>query len=335
MARLRTVINGFGRIGRLILRGNLVKNTVDIVAINDPNPVESLTYLLKYDSAHGVLKADVKVIDGNIAVNGTVIPCYAEKEPIKLPWKALNVDLVFEASGIFTERAQAAQHLDAGAKRVMITAPAKGADATFVMGVNHEMFDPTKHTVFSNASCTTNCLAPMSKVIHENFGIVKAFMTTIHAYTNDQRTLDLPHKDPRRGRTAAVNTIPTSTGAAYAIGEVIPELKGKMDGIAIRVPVTDGSITDLVCIIEKKATKEDINSAFKKASEGPMKGIIQYTEDPIVSSDVVGNDYSCVFDSKLTNVIGDNFIKVFGWYDNEWAYSLRLLDLAAYIASKL
>jgi glyceraldehyde 3-phosphate dehydrogenase len=335
MAKLRTAINGFGRIGRLMFRANLVKDLVDIVAINDPNPTETLAYLLKYDSTHGRLDMDIKSTQTSIIVNGKEIPCTGEKDPSKLPWAAHNIDMVFEATGIFTTKESASAHLTAGAKRVMITAPAKGVDATFVFGIDHETFDPVKHIVFSNASCTTNCLAPLAKVLNDNFGIVKGMMTTIHAYTNDQRTLDLAHKDLRRGRTAAMNIIPTTTGAASAIGEVLPELKGKLDGLALRVPVCDASVTDLVCEVSKPTTVEEVNAAYLKAAENQFKGLLEYCIDPVVSSDIIHNQASCVFDAKLTMVTGGNMIKVMGWYDNEWGYSNRLLDLAGYIASRV
>ncbi len=336
MAKLRTAINGFGRIGRLMFRANLEKNLVEVVAINDSNGPEALAYLLKYDTAHGKLDTEVKSTEKSIIVNGVEIPCFQEKDPTKLPWASLNVDMVFEATGAFTTREGAAQHLTAGAKRVMITAPGKGVDGTFVYGIDHETFDPAKHIVFSNASCTTNCLAPLAKILNDNFGIVKGMMTTIHAYTNDQRVLDLAHKDLRRGRAAASNIIPTTTGAAAAIGEVIPELKGKLDGLALRVPVIDASMTDLVCEVSKPTTKEEVNAAYLAASQTPRyKDIFEYCTDPIVSSDVIHNPASCVFDSRLTTVVSGNMVKVMGWYDNEWGYSHRLLDFAGYISSKL
>ncbi len=336
MAKLRTAINGFGRIGRLLFRANLEKNLVDIVAINDSNGPESLAYLLKYDTTHGKLAIEITATEKSIIVDGVEIPCFQEKDPTKLPWASLNVDMVFESTGVFTDRVGAAQHITAGAKRVMITAPGKGVDGTFVYGIDHETFDPAKHIVFSNASCTTNCLAPLAKILNDNFGIVKGLMTTIHAYTNDQRVLDLAHKDPRRGRAAASNIIPTSTGAASAIGEVLPELKGKLDGLALRVPVIDASMVDLVCEVAKPTTAEEINAAYKAASLTPQyKDIFEYCVDPIVSSDVIHNPASCVFDSKLTKVVDGNMVKVMGWYDNEWGYSQRLLDLAGFIGNKL
>jgi len=335
MTKLKTAINGFGRIGRMLLRANFINNLVDIAAINDPNDNKSLAYLLKYDTVHGKFDKEIEATETGIKIDGKEVPVLHEKDPSKLPWKNFGIDLVFEATGLFTDKTAAIAHIDSGAKRVIITAPAKNPDCTLVMGVNHKNFDPLKHTIISNASCTTNCLAPMAKVLHENFKIVKGFMTTVHAYTNDQRTLDLPHKDPRRGRTAAQNIIPTSTGAAKAIGEVLPDLNGKMDGIALRVPVADGSITDLVCIVEKATTKEEVNAAMKKAAEGELKGILEYCEDPIVSSDIIDNSASSIFDAALTKVLDGNLVKVFSWYDNEWGYSMRTIELAAYIASKI
>ena len=332
---LRVAINGFGRIGRIVFRANEEDQRAEIVAINDPNPPETAAYLLKYDTTHGRFKGTVTATEKSIIVNGREIPYSMERDASKLNWKAYDVDLVFEATGAFTEKEKAAAHLASGAKRVMITAPGKGVDGTFVYGVNHEIFDPAKHVIFSNASCTTNCLAPMAKVLNEAFGIKNGFMTTIHAYTNDQRTLDLPHSDARRGRAAASNIIPTSTGAAKALGLVVPELDKKLDGFAMRVPVIDGSATDLVCVLEKSTTKEEVNEVMKKASEGAYKGIIEYTEDPIVSSDIIGNSYSTIFDSRETKVLNGNMIKVLAWYDNEWGYSQRLLDLAAYIGTKV
>lgn len=335
MAKLKVAINGFGRIGRLLLRANLQRELVNVVAINDPSDNKIMSYLLKYDTVHGKLAEEVIATEKGIKVGGKEYPVFHEKDPSKLPWKDLGIDTVLESSGAFTDKESASGHLTAGAKRVLITAPAKGIDGTFVIGINHKDFDPAKHIIISNASCTTNCLAPMAKVLHDNFKIVKGFMTTIHAYTNDQRTLDLPHKDPRRGRTAAQNIIPTSTGAAKAIGEVIPDLNGKMDGFALRVPVADGSMTDLVCVVEKSTTKEEINAAMKKAAERDLKGILEYCEDPIVSSDVIDNPASSIFDAALTKVLDGNLVKVFSWYDNEWGYSVRTIELAAYINSKL
>lgn len=329
MAKVKCAINGFGRIGRLLLRANLKRDIVDIAAINDPSPIDSLAYLLKYDTAHGVLDQKIEIDGENIVIDGKKIPCFHEKDPLALDWTKQGIDVVFEATGIFCDKEQAEWHIQKGAKWVIITAPGKGVDGTFVRGVNCGQFDPKKHKVISNASCTTNCLAPIAKVLHENFGIVKGYMTTVHAYTNDQRILDLAHKDFRRGRAGAVNIIPTSTGAAKAIGEVLPDLKGKLDGYALRVPVIDGSLVDLTCTLSKEVTKKEINTAMKKASEqGSLKGILQYTEDPIVSSDIIRNPYSSVFDAKMTSAMG-NMVKVMSWYDNEWGYSNRTLELAA------
>lgn len=335
MAKLKTAINGFGRIGRLLLRANLTRDLVDVVAINDPNDNKTLAYLFKYDTVHGKLDKTVEATETGIKIDGIEIPTFHEKDPSVLPWGKLGIDLVFEATGLFTDKTSASAHIKAGAKRVLITAPGKEVDGTFVIGVNHKDFDPAKHFVVSNASCTTNCLAPMAKVLHENFKITKGFMTTVHAYTNDQRTLDLAHKDPRRGRTAAQNIIPTSTGAAKAIGEVLPELKGKLDGVSLRVPVADGSITDLVVWVEKPTTKEEINAVMKKAAEGELKGILEYSEDPIVSSDIIDNNHSSIFDAPFTKVLDGNVVKVFSWYDNEWGYSVRSVELANYIGSKI
>jgi glyceraldehyde 3-phosphate dehydrogenase len=304
------------------------------VGINDPNPIDQIAYLLKYDSAHGRFKGKVTFNEKALIIDGKEIPYIMDRDAKNLPWKALNVDLVFEATGAFTEKEKAMDHLTAGAKRVMITAPGKGVDGTFVYGVNHELFDPAKHVIFSNASCTTNSLAPIAQVLHKHFTIKNGFITTVHAVTNDQRTLDLPHKDPRRGRCAFTNIIPTSTGAAKAIGLVIPELDKKMDGLALRVPVVDASVTDLVCNVEKETTKEEVNKVIKEAAEGAYKGIIEYGEDPIVSSDVIGSNASTIFDSLSTKVMNGTAIKIFSWYDNEWGYSQRLLDLAAYVGSK-
>jgi glyceraldehyde 3-phosphate dehydrogenase len=299
---------------------------VEIVGINDLTDVKTLAYLLKYDSTHKKFKGEVSIDGDNLVVNGKTIAICAQKDPAQLPWAALGVDLVVESTGIFTSREAASKHIAAGAKKVIISAPAKDKiDATIVMGVNSNTITG-KEEIISNASCTTNCLAPMVKVLQENFGIVKGFMTTVHAYTNDQNILDLPHKDLRRARAAAASIIPTSTGAAKAIGEVLPEVAGKLDGFAMRVPVTDGSVTDLTVILEKPATKDEINAAMKKAAEGEMKGILEYSTDPIVSSDIVGNPHSCVFDAPLTMSSG-NMVKVVGWYDNELGYATRVVDL--------
>jgi glyceraldehyde 3-phosphate dehydrogenase len=324
---LKIGINGFGRIGRLVFREMVKRGGYDVVLINDITDAKTLAHLLKYDSTHGRYPGKVEAGDGCIIVDGKTIKVSAEKNPAALPWKDLGVYFVVESTGVFSKREQCQMHLDAGAKKVILTVPAKGdIDATIVIGVNEHMLK-AEHLVVSNASCTTNCLAPMAKVMSDTFGIVNGMMNTIHAYTNDQRVLDLPHSDLRRARTAAGNTIPTSTGAAKAIGLVIPELKGKLDGFAVRVPVPDGSLVDLTLLLEKDATKDAINATMKAASEGPMKGILEYCTDEIVSSDIVGSSYSCVFDSKLTMAISPRMVKVIGWYDNEFGYSCRVVDL--------
>ena len=326
MAKVKVGINGFGRIGRLVFRQAVDNPNVEIVGINDLTDVKTLAYLLKYDSTHKKFKGEISIEGDNLIVNGRTIAISAQRDPSLLPWAALGADLVVESTGIFTSREAASKHIAAGAKKVIISAPAKDKiDATIVMGVNSNTITG-KEEIISNASCTTNCLAPMVKVLNDNFGIVKGFMTTVHAYTNDQNILDLPHKDLRRARAAAASIIPTSTGAAKAIGEVLPELAGKLDGFAMRVPVTDGSVTDLSVILEKAATKDEINAAMKAASEGEMKGILEYSTDPIVSSDIVGNPHSCVFDSPLTMSSG-TLVKVVGWYDNELGYASRVVDL--------
>ena len=325
---LRIGINGFGRIGRLVVRAGLERGAgLEFVAVNDITDAPTLAHLLRYDSVHGTwAKAGGATADGALRVGDATIKVLSEKDPAKLPWKSLGVDVVLEATGKFTDRDGAAVHLAGGARNVLISAPAKGADLTFVFGVNDAAFDPQRHTVVSIGSCTTNCLAPVAKVLHDTFGIEHGFMTTIHAYTNDQRILDLPHKDLRRARAAAVNLIPTSTGAAQAIGEVLPELKGRLDGIAVRAPVMDGSLTDLVCRVRRPATREAINAAMKAAAEGPLRGILEYCEDPIVSSDVIGNPHSAVFDALLTTVLDGSLVKVLAWYDNEWGFSSRVVD---------
>ena len=326
MAKVKVGINGFGRIGRLVFRQAMANEKVEIIAINDLCDANTLAHLLKYDSTHGILSADIEVEDNALVVNGNKITICAEKDPAQLPWKELGVDLVVESTGIFTKREGAAKHITAGAKKVIISAPAKDdVDATIVMGVNDDTITGNEE-VISNASCTTNCLAPMAKVLEDNFGIEKGFMTTVHAFTNDQRILDLPHKDLRRARTAMTSIIPTSTGAAKAIGLVIPELSGKLDGMAMRVPVPDGSVTDLSVILKKPATKEEINAAMQKAAEGNMRGVLQFCTDPVVSIDIVGNVHSCILDSLLTMATG-NMVKVLGWYDNELGYSARVVDL--------
>jgi len=326
-------INGFGRIGRNFFRAALKQNAAfEIVAVNDLTDNETLAHLLKYDSILGRLGAEVTHTDDSITVDGKTFKVFAEKDPASIPWG--DVDIVIESTGRFTKASDAQKHLTAGAKKVIISAPATDEDITIVLGVNEGAYDPSKHHVISNASCTTNCLAPMAKVIHERFGITRGFMTTVHAYTNDQVILDFPHKDLRRARAAATNIIPTSTGAAKAIGLVMPELKGKLDGYALRVPVPTGSITDLTVELSKETTAAEINAAIKSAAEGPLKGILSYTEDPIVSSDIVTDPHSCIFDAGVTKVIG-NTAKVAGWYDNEWGYSNRLVDLISFIGKKL
>lgn len=332
---LRVAINGFGRIGRNFFRASKGYNEFEIVAINDLTDAKTLAHLLKYDSVHGIFNADVKAGDGSITVDGKELKVFAVTEPENLPWKDLRVDIVIEATGIFVDRPSAARHLDAGAKWVIISAPAKEPDATVCMGVNEETIDPSKHKVISNASCTTNCLAPVAKVVHNEFGIVKGLMTTIHSYTNDQRILDLPHKDLRRARAAALNMIPTTTGAAKAVGLVLPELKGKLNGMAIRVPTPNVSIVDLVVELAKEVTVEEINAALKKAADGPMKGILQYSEAPLVSSDLNGNAHSSIVDATLTMVLEKKMAKILAWYDNEWGYSSRLRDLILYIIKRI
>ena len=325
---LKVAINGFGRIGRLVVRAAKTRKApIDFVAVNDLTDAATLAHLLKYDSVHRIWhEASGKAVDGNLVVSGDKIAVSAERDPSKLPWKALDVDVVLEATGHFTDRDKAALHLAAGAKSVLVSAPAKGADITFVMGVNDHLFDKRKHQVFSIGSCTTNCLAPVAKVLEDSFGIDHGFMTTIHAYTNDQNILDLPHKDLRRARAAGLSMIPTSTGAAKAISEVLPVLKGRLDGMAVRVPVMDGSLVDLVVKVKRSVTKEEINAAMKAAAEGPLRGILEYCEDPIVSNDVIGNPASSVFDSLSTNVMQGDMVKVLSWYDNEWGFSNRVVD---------
>ena len=326
-------INGFGRIGRNFFRAALKqKAPLEIVAVNDLTDNETLAHLLKYDSILGRLGATVSHTENSITVDGKTFKVFAEKDPASIPWG--DVDIVIESTGRFTKASDAQKHIAAGAKKVIISAPATDEDITIVLGVNEGAYDPAKHHIISNASCTTNCLAPMAKVIHEKFGITRGFMTTVHAYTNDQVILDFPHKDLRRARAAATNIIPTSTGAAKAIGLVMPELKGKLDGYALRVPVPTGSVTDLTVELSKETTAAEINAAIKSAAEGPLKGILSYTEDPIVSSDIVTDPHSCIFDGGITKVIG-NTAKVAGWYDNEWGYSNRLVDLISFIGKKL
>lgn len=324
---LKVGISGFGRIGRLVVRAAVDRGVpLEFVAVNDITDAPTLAHLLKYDSVHGVWPKAGKAVDGYLEVAGKRIQVLAEKDPSRLPWKDLGVEAVLEATGKFTDRAGAAQHLAAGARNVLVSAPTKGGDLTFVIGVNDSQFDKAKHQVVSIGSCTTNCLAPVAKVLDDLVGIEKGFMTTIHAYTNDQKILDLPHKDLRRARAAGMSMIPTSTGAAKAIGEVLPGLKGKLDGLAVRVPTPDGSLVDLVVKVKKATTKEEINAAMKAAAEGPMKGILEYCDEPIVSTDVVGNPHSSVFDSLSTNVNGGDLVKLLSWYDNEWGFSQRVVD---------
>ena len=331
----RVGINGFGRIGRNYLRAALAQNSdLEIVAVNDLSDPAGLAHLLKYDSVTGRLGAAVSVDGDSIVVNGKSIKVLAERDPAELPWKELGVDIVIESTGIFTDGEKAKKHIEAGAKKVLISAPATNEDATFVIGVNDHLYDPEKHHIISNASCTTNCLAPLAKVFKDRFGIVNGLMTTIHAYTADQNLQDGPHKDLRRARAAAINIVPSSTGAAKAIGLVLPELKGKLDGFALRVPVPTGSITDLTLVSEKKVTVDEIKAAYKEAAEGPLKGILLYTEDEIVSSDIVTDPHSSIFDAGLVRVI-DNTVKLSSWYDNEWGYSNRLVELTAMVAAKL
>ncbi|MBN2619637.1 type I glyceraldehyde-3-phosphate dehydrogenase [candidate division WOR-3 bacterium] len=330
--KAKVAINGFGRIGRLVFRAGYTSENFEIVAINDITDARTLAHLLKYDSVHRIFNADVQAQDASFTVNGKKFKVFSEKDPAQLPWKDLGVEYIIEASGRFREYSKAELHLKAGAKKVMLSAPGKGEPKieAFVMGVNEKTYDPKKHTIFSNASCTTNCFAPVVKVLHENFTIHRGFMTTIHAYTNDQMILDLPHKDLRRARAAGLSMIPTSTGAAKAIIGLFPELKGKVDAVAIRVPTPDVSIVDFVAEVEKETTKEEVNKAFKNASEGPLKGILQYCSEPLVSVDFIGNSYSSIFDADLTRVCG-NIIKVFSWYDNEWGYSVRMVDLLEHV----
>jgi glyceraldehyde 3-phosphate dehydrogenase len=330
---IRIGINGFGRIGRNFLRASANDPAIEITAVNDITDAKTLAHLLKYDTVLGGFKGTVSVDGDSIVVNGRKIKVLAEKEVGKLPWKDLGVEVVIESTGKYTKRPDVIQHIEkGGARKVVVSAPATDPDATLVMGVNEKTYDPAKHHIISNASCTTNCLAPVTKVLHEGWGIEKGFMTTIHSYTNDQKILDAPHKDLRRARAAAVAQIPTTTGAAKAVGLVLPELKGKIDGIAIRVPTPNVSIVDLVAVLKTKATAEDVNAAFVKASKGDLKGILAYTDEPLVSVDFMSNPNSAIVDGLSTKVIGDDLIKVLAWYDNEWGYSCRLVDLVKYIS---
>ena len=331
---IKVGINGFGRIGRNIMRAAMAHRDIDIVAVNDLTDAATLAHLLKYDSILGNLDADITASGDRISVNKDEFQVLAQKDPAALPWKSLGVDVVFEGTGRFTNREDAAKHLAAGAKRVIITAPGKKSDVTIVMGVNHTSYDPAKHQIISNASCTTNCLAPVAKVLHESFGIVKGWMTTIHAYTNDQNLLDLPHKDLRRARAAALSIIPTTTGAAAAVGEVLPEIKGRLDGIAMRVPTPNVSVVDLNVLVSKPTSADAVNAAFKTAADGPLKGIIEYVTAPLVSIDFRGNPHSAMFDVAYTKVMAGDFVKVLAWYDNEWGYSSRCVDLLRYMAGK-
>lgn len=336
MAKTRVGINGFGRIGRNFFRAQLERGgDFEIVAINDLGDAKTMGHLLKYDSVLGQLEEDVEVGDGVIRAGKSELKVLSEKDPAGLPWRDLEVDLVIESTGFFTGRDGAQKHIDAGAKKVVISAPATDPDVTIVLGVNDDMYDPEQHHIVSNASCTTNCVAPLAKVLHDNFTVEQGFMTTIHAYTNDQQILDLPHKDLRRARAAAINLIPTSTGAAKAIGLVMPDLKGKVDGISVRAPVPTGSITDLVVRLAREVTVDDVNGAYRAAADtGSLEGILRYADDPLVSTDIVHSHYSCIVDSELTMANG-NLVKVFGWYDNEWGYSCRLVDVVAKIAADI
>ncbi len=329
-------INGFGRIGRNLFRAAKERSAdIDFVGVNDITDPKTLAHLLKYDSVLGQFKLPVEADGDGILVDGDRLQVFSERDPGNLPWKKVEAEVVVESTGLFTEGEKARKHLEAGAQKVIISAPAKSEDITVVLGVNEDQYDPTEHHIISNASCTTNCVVPMAKVLGDTFGIEQGFMTTVHAYTNDQNLLDLPHKDLRRARAAAINIVPSSTGAAKASALALPELKGKMDGFALRVPVPDGSVTDLVCVLKREVTKEEVNEAFRQASEnGSLEGILAYTEDPIVSSDIVGSPYSCTFDSLSTMAIG-NLVKVIGWYDNEWGYSNRLVDLVELVGSRL
>jgi glyceraldehyde 3-phosphate dehydrogenase len=329
-------INGFGRIGRNFFRAAKKRGAgFDFVAVNDITDPKTLAHLLKYDSVLGRFDGNVTPDEQGLMVDGDRLRVLAERDPANLPWKELGAEIVVESTGLFTDREKAQKHAEAGAQKVIISAPAKGEDITIVMGVNDQDYDPAEHHVISNASCTTNCVVPMAKVLGDAFGIERGFMTTVHAYTNDQNLLDLPHRDLRRARAAAINIVPASTGAAKASSLALPELKGKMDGLAMRVPVPDGSVTDLVCVLKRDVTVDDVNQAFRAASEkGSLKGILAYSEDPIVSSDIVGSDYSCTFDSPLTMALG-SLVKVIGWYDNEWGYSNRLVDLVNLVAATL
>jgi len=332
---IKVAINGFGRIGRLLFRAAIERNAnIEFVAVNDITESKTLAHLLKYDSVHGRSPFPVEAEKDGLIIKGKKIRTIMERDPAKLPWKDLDAYLAVESTGLFTDREKASWHLQAGAKKVLISAPAKNPDITIVMGVNDDKYDHEKHNILSNASCTTNCVAPVAKVLNDNFGLKTGLMTTAHAYTNDQRVQDLVHSDLRRARAAALNIIPTTTGAAVAATLVLPELAGRMNGIALRVPVPNVSIVDLTCLLEKSTTKEEINAAFKKAAEGPLKGIMEYTEDPVVSSDFNHSTYSAVFDAQSTMVLGGNFVKILAWYDNEWGFSCRMVELIELIGKK-
>ncbi len=327
-------INGFGRIGRNVLRQALGNDKIEIVAVNDLTDADMLAHLLKYDSVFGRLEEEVSVTDSSIVVGDREIKVFSERDPINIPWGDLGVDIVIESTGIFRDKESAQKHIDAGAKKVIVSAPGSGLDGTYVYGVNETDYDPANHHIVSNASCTTNCLAPLAKVIHEKFGIKRGLMTTIHAYTSDQNILDAPHKDYRRARSAAINMVPTSTGAAAAVGQVLPELNGKLNGMAVRVPTPTGSVVDLVAELDKNVTAEEVNAVLKEAAEGDLKGVLEYSEDPLVSTDIVGNPHSSIVDGLSTMVLEDNMVKVVSWYDNEIGYSSRCVDLAVYMAEK-
>jgi len=331
---IKVGINGFGRIGRNIMRAAMGDGNIDFVAVNDLTNADTLAHLLKYDSILGNLKADISAKGDRISVGKEEFQVLSVKDPAQLPWKSLGVDIVFESTGLFTKRDDAAKHLAAGAKKVIITAPAKGPDFSVVIGVNEDKYDPGKHHIISNASCTTNCLAPVAKVLRDQFGIRKGWMTTVHSYTNDQQLLDLPHRDLRRARAAALSIIPTTTGAAVAVGEVMPDLKGKLDGISMRVPTPNVSVVDLAVIVDKKTSKEEVNAAFKAAADGPLKGILEYVTAPLVSIDFRGNPHSSILDAPYTSVMDGDFVKILAWYDNEWGYSSRCVDLLRYMVKK-
>ena len=327
-------INGFGRIGRIVYRAATENPAIDVVAVNDLADAKTNAHLLKYDSVHGTFRGSVEAKNGEIVVNGKAVKVLSEKDPAAIRWQDLGVDIVIESTGVFTSGDRAAGHLKGGAKKVIITAPAKGEDITIVMGVNEKSYDPAKHNIISNASCTTNCLAPVAKVVHESFTITRGIMTTVHSYTNDQRTLDLMHKDLRRARAAGLSIIPTTTGAAKAVGKVLPDLNGKLNGFAMRVPTPNVSVVDLVADVEKPTSVEEVNTALRAAAEGPLAGILAYTEEPLVSKDFNGDPHSAIVDALSTMVMDGTMVKVIAWYDNEWAYSVRVVDLAAYIAER-